>query len=351
LDFPEYDGLQIRFPPLLELLKYVQEQGFTKMQISTPGTVGLAGLLVAKTLQIETAATYHTNIPEYVENYTRDVSLEALAWKYMMLFYHAMDEVIVPSRATGKLLHKRGLRRRKILLLDRWVDIYRFHPRFRTSGYWKSYGIHDEDTVVKFIYIGRIGVEKNLQLIASAYRQLCQTRLDVHLIIVGEGPYRHEFEKSMAGLPVTFTGVLKGTELSRAIASADVKLFPSTTDTWGNAPLEAQASGLPVIVSDSGGPPELMVDGITGFKIQGRDIQGLYDAMVTLMDAPTRVRMGQMARSFAEINKVEEPFTAILDSEAYRRRLDERHSAATQDPLQLENGFDAFFSALETVES
>src|SRR5262249_30994631 len=105
LNFPEYDGLQIRFPPLLELLKYIQEEGLTKMQISTQATIGLAGLLAAKTLQIETAATYHTNIPEYVENYTRDVSLEALAWKYMMLFYHAVDEVIVPSRCTAKLLH------------------------------------------------------------------------------------------------------------------------------------------------------------------------------------------------------------------------------------------------------
>ena len=157
LDFPEYDGFQIRFPPLLELLKYLQEEGFTKMQISTPGVIGLAGLLAAKTLQIETAATYHTNIPEYVENYTRDVSLEALAWKYMMLFYHAVDEVIVPSRSTAKLLHKRGLRKRKILLLDRWVDVERFHPRHRVARYWTKYGIENDRDLVKFIYVGRIG--------------------------------------------------------------------------------------------------------------------------------------------------------------------------------------------------
>ncbi len=321
LDFPEYDGFQIRFPPLLELLKYLQEAGFTKIQISTPGTMGLAGLLAAKTLQIETAATYHTNIPEYVENYTRDVSLEALAWKYMMLFYHAVDEVVVPSRSTVKLLHKRGLRKRKILLLDRWVDVERFHPRNRTSGYWLKYGIDHEDSLVKFIYVGRIGIEKNLQLIASAYKRLCETRSDAHMIFVGEGPYRRDLEKQLAGFPVTFTGFLEGADLSRAVASADVKLFPSTTDTWGNAPLEAQASGLPVVVSNVGGPPELMVDGITGIKINGRDAQALYDAMVTLMNASTRFRMGRLARAFAEANRVDEPFTAILDSAAYRRGL------------------------------
>jgi glycosyltransferase involved in cell wall biosynthesis len=340
MDFPEYDGLQIRFPPLLELLKYLQEEGFTKIQISTPGTIGLAGLLAAKTLQIETAATYHTNIPEYVENYTRDVSLEALAWKYMMLFYHAVDEVVVPSRSTGKLLHKRGLRKRKILLLDRWVDIERFHPRNRTPGYWKKYGVDNEEQLVKFIYVGRIGVEKNLQLIAAAYRQFLTTRQDALLIIVGEGPYRRELERQLDGLPVTFTGVLEGEELARAIASADAKLFPSTTDTWGNAPLEAQASGIPVVVSDVGGPPELMLDGVTGYKIKGRDVEGLHSAMLALMDEPTRTRMGQMARTFSEINRVEEPFSAILDSEAYRRRQQERKNAADKDPLQLANEFE-----------
>src|SRR5262249_44592484 len=151
----------------------------------------------------------------------RDVSLEALAWKYMMAFYHGVDEVIVPSRSTARLLHKRGLRKRKILLLDRWVDVERFHPRHRTAGYWKKYGIENEDCLTKFIYVARIGVEKNLQLIAHAYRQLRDLRQDAHLIFVGEGPYRRELEKQLVGLPVTFTGVLKGDELSCAIASAD----------------------------------------------------------------------------------------------------------------------------------
>jgi glycosyltransferase involved in cell wall biosynthesis len=335
LDFPEYDGLQVRFPPLLDLLKYLQEEGFTKMQISTPGTIGLAGLLAAKTLQIETSATYHTNIPEYVENYTRDVSLEALAWKYMMLFYHAVDEVVVPSRATAKLLHKRGLRKRKILLLDRWVDVDRFHPRNRTAGYWKKYGIENEDALVKFVYLGRIGVEKNLKLIASAYRQLRETRPDAHLIFVGEGPYRRDLENQLSGLPVTFTGILEGGELARAIASADVKLFPSTTDTWGNAPLEAQASGLPVVVSNAGGPTELMVDGVTGLKVQGRSVDELCETMRVLMDEPTRRKMGEMARTFAEINRNDEPFTAILDSDEHRRRVQEREDVAQRNPLQL----------------
>src|SRR5262249_61609797 len=88
----------------------------------------------------------------------------------------------------------------------------------------------------------------------------------------------------------------------------------------GIARLEAQASGLPVVVSDMGGPQELMVDGVTGFKVSGRDVAGLHRAMVELMDRETRERMGRAAREFVESNRVDEPFTAILDSQAYRRR-------------------------------
>jgi glycosyltransferase involved in cell wall biosynthesis len=318
LGMPQYDGLQVRVPPFLELLKFLQEAGFTKMQISTPGTVGLAGLLAAKILQIETASTYHTSFPEYVENYTRDISLEALAWKYMILFYHSVDEVVVPSRFIAGLLHARGLRKRKLLVLDRWVDVDQFHPRHRVEGWWRRHQVPDD--VVKFVYVGRLGVEKNLATLAAAYRRLCAGHRSVHLCVIGDGPYRAELSRLLEGLPATFTGFLKGQELAQALASCDAMLFPSTTDTWGNAPLEAQACGLPVVVSDMGGPQELMQEGITGFKVSGRDVQGLHDAMVALLDEPARTRMGAAARAFAEHGRIDRPFSAILDSEEFRTR-------------------------------
>jgi len=317
---PEYRELQIRAMSFLEFLRFAQEGGFTKVQISTPGPVGALGLLAAKILGLETSSTYHTNFPEYVEEYTRDVSLEALAWKYMILFYHSVDEVVVPSKFIARLLHRRGLRNRKLLVLDRWVDLARFHPRYRTPGFWKRFGLADEDRSVKFVYVGRLGAEKNLELLADAFRQLCVERADAHLLIVGGGPFRERLEALLGGLPVTFTGYLTGEDLSRALASADAKLFPSTTDTWGNAPLEAQASGIPVVVSDRGGPQELMEHELTGFRVAGGDPKALLEAMRRLMDRETRERMGREARAFAEANDVREPYSAILDTETYRRR-------------------------------
>jgi glycosyltransferase involved in cell wall biosynthesis len=335
VDLPEYEALKLRVPPFLELLKLLQESGFTKMQISTPGPVGIAGLLAAKLLQIETSSTYHTSFPEYVENYTRDISLEALTWKYMLLFYHSVDEVVVPSKFIARQLHERGLRNRKLLILDRWVDTERFSPAHRTPGFWRRHGLAD-DAVVKFVHVGRVGAEKNLGLLADAFLQLWQRHPRVHLFVVGDGPFRPELQRRLHGAPATFTGFLGGEDLSRAYASSDVKVFPSTTDTWGNAPLEAQASGLPVVVSDRGGPHELMVDGVTGLRIAMHEPGALLAAMERLLDVDLRERLGQEARRFVERNRIEEPFSAILDADGHRQRVKRQKQGEGPQPAVVE---------------
>jgi glycosyltransferase involved in cell wall biosynthesis/predicted metal-dependent phosphoesterase TrpH len=354
IDCPEYDGLKIRIPPLLDVLRFLQEGSYTKVHVSTPGPVGLAGLAAAKVLQVETAATYHTSFPEYVENYTQDIALEEFAWKYMLVFYHMVDEVLVPSGFIAKLLHKRGLRNRKLLILDRWVDVDRFRPECRAAGNFEYLGLKDDPKIVRFVYVGRLGVEKNLALLVESFRMLCQIRSNVQFVVIGDGPYRQEMERGLAGLPVAFTGYLKGDELPRAIASCDVKLFPSTTDTWGNAPLEAQACGLPVIVSEIGGPSELMEPEVTGIRVGGRDAAELTAAMDRMMDADRRRSMGLAARAFSEANRVDEPFTAVFDSDAYRRKVAEAKAAAGEAPrvpisTQVFDLATSFEQAFETV--
>ena len=335
IDCPEYDGLQLRLPPLLEVLRFLQEGSFTKVQISTPGPIGIAGLACAKVLQLETAATYHTSFPEYVESYTHDIALEGLAWKYVLGFYNLVDEVLVPSRYVAKLLHRRGLRNRKLLILDRWVDVDRFRPELRTADAFSRFGLIDEPGTVRFVYLGRLSVEKNLAMVAEAFRALAAVRSNVQLVIIGDGPFRAELTRLLDGLPVAFTGFLHGSDLPQAIASCDIKVFPSTTDTWGNAPLEAQASGVPVIVSDVGGPSELMKHNITGLKVSGRNAVELGAAMDRLMDPDLRARMGRAARAFCVENRVDEPFTAVFDSELYRRRVAEAAEAPNlSEPLE-----------------
>ena len=120
----------------------------------------------------------------------------------------------------------------------------------------------------------------------------------------------------LADVSATFTGFLHGRELAQAYASANVKVFPSTTDTWGNAVLEAQSSGLPVIVSNEGGPQELMLHEVTGLRVKSKDPAELCAAMLRLMDPALRTSFGEQARVFVEANRVDAPYSEILDFDA-----------------------------------
>jgi glycosyltransferase involved in cell wall biosynthesis len=134
---------------------------------------------------------------------------------------------------------------------------------------------------------------------------------------VGDGPYRQEMQEQMKGYPAIFTGFLTGEDLCTAYASSDVFVFPSTTDTFGNVVLEAQASGLPVIVSDEGGPKELMKDGVTGLSISSNDLDALINAMSFFVSERSLINtMGANARHFTENHSIDvsNAYSTILRS-------------------------------------
>jgi len=312
LALPEYPELQLRFPPILDMLSYVEQQGFTKIHISTPGTVGLLGLGIAKLLDIPVAATYHTDIPQYVGKLTNDQFLEDTAWNFIIWFYNQMDEVLVPSRSTRDQLAERGLAQDKIRPLPRWVDTEAFTPVRRNplflSSYWRTGRI-------VFLFVGRISKEKNLELLADTFQDVIHAGHDASLVFVGDGPYRRELELKLKSFPVLFTGFRHGEELATLYASCDVFVFPSTTDTFGNVVLEAQASGIPVIVTDEGGPKELMEPNETGIVVKANDRADLFRAMTYFLHNPALARtMGKQARRFTETRapSPDEVYSTIL---------------------------------------
>lgn len=301
---PEYPELQLHFPPVLDIIDYFDCQGFTRIHASTPGTLGLFSLFIAKLMDIPISGTYHTDIPQYVKSLTNDSFLEDVAWNYMVWFYNLMEEVMVPSSSTRTQLVEKGLVPEKVKPLPRWVDPVEFSPEKRDPDLWLRCGL---DGGLKFLYVGRLSREKNLELLANAFISLTDSGPASNLILVGDGPYRKELEEKLKGYPALFTGFLSGEELSQAYASADVFVFPSTTDTFGNVVLEAQASGLPVIVSDQGGPKELIKDGLSGFIVKANNAAALIDAMqFFLADRQVAMRMGGQARRFIEDNQPHE---------------------------------------------
>ena len=293
---PEYPELKLSFPPILDVMDYIEKGGFTRIHVSTPGTVGLLGLLISRIMDIPVAGTYHTDIPQYVRSLTNDEFLEQAAWSYMIWFYNQMEEVMVPSNGTRQQLMMRGLPEDKMKPLPRWVDTEQFTPVRRKQDFWTSRGIPEG---IRLLYVGRVSREKSLELLAETFCELIDAGFDASLVIVGDGPYRQDMETRLKEYPAFFTGYLEGEELLDGYASADLFVFPSATDTFGNVVLEAQSSGLPVIVSDAGGPKELMVNGETGMVFSagsGADLAAAIRHFLNNRDV--LAEMGRNARIF-----------------------------------------------------
>jgi len=248
-------------------------------------------------MNIPVAGTYHTDIPQYVRSLTNDEFLEQAAWSYMIWFYGQMEEVMVPSVGTREQLAARGLPPGRMKPLPRWVDTEAYSPDMRHATFWKERGAGFGRLVL--LYVGRISREKGLELLAEAFRELVDNGAAIALAVIGDGPYREEMQAALVGYPALFTGYLAGEELQRGYASADIFVFPSATDTFGNVVLEAQASGLPVIVSDAGGPRELMIDGHTGIIFKAGNAIDLVAAIRSLIRDPQRItRLSSNARRF-----------------------------------------------------
>jgi len=277
-ELPEYELQKLSFPPLLQMIDFIQREGFTELINSTPGPIGLTALLAGKMLGLRTSGIYHTDFPQYVRILTDDNFLETLTWSYMKWFYEQHDLLYVNSEGYRRAWIDRGIPAERIRILPRGLDTTLFNPTRRDPDFWQKHGIARDKTVL--LYVGRVSKEKDLDVIVHAWPKL--TRNGSALAFVGDGPYLKELRTLLP--KAAFTGYLGGIELARAYASSHVFLFPSTTDTFGNVILEALASGVPCIVSDQGGPKDLIDDGRTGFITRALDAEDFSKRMQQLTE-------------------------------------------------------------------
>jgi glycosyltransferase involved in cell wall biosynthesis len=312
-EMPEYPGMKLYYPPLLKMLDYCYREHFTHIHAATAGPIGLAAMVIARILKLPIYGTYHTALPQYVDQLTGDPAMEDIMWKYSIWYYNQMEAVYVPSRSTAEELARKGIPKEKIRFYPRGTDIRRFHPSKR-NGFFKN-RFHIAGNTVKLLYVGRVSREKNLPDLVDTYKKLIDRDPGFHLIVVGNGPYLEEMKAALEGLPVTFTGFLEGDDLAQAYASSDIFIFPSTTDTFGNVVLEAQASGLPVIVTDHGGPRENMIHGRTGFVVPAGQPDSVIEALITLTENPAlRHQMKGNARKHMEDRSFEAAYMSLWDS-------------------------------------
>lgn len=304
-ELPEYELQRLSFPPILAIVDWIARENFGEIIISTPGPVGLVALAAAKVLGLRTAGIYHTDFPQYVRILTEDSFMETLTWNYMHWFYNQLDVVWVNSEDYRRSWVERGIPAEKLRILPRGLDIELFRPTRRDPDFWRSRGLRDGELAM--LYVGRVSKEKGLDVTVAVTQRLAGWRLPVRPIFVGDGPYLAEMKKLLPD--AIFTGYLRGEDLATGYASADFFVFPSTTDTFGNVVLEAHASALPVIVSDIGGPRDLIEDGVDGYVTRAHDADQIADRVRRLVEDPAlRASMAAAARRKVESRDWQEAF-------------------------------------------
>ena len=304
-----YAGLTLQMPRVLEVQSTADRCGFDVAHLSTPGPMGLLGLILARDRGLPVVGTYPTDFPRYARDLTDDPAMAEVAWDAMRWFYGQMDRVAAPSSATRDDLIAHGLDPARVAVVGRGIDTSTFSPAHRREELRRAW---HADRPHKILYVGRVSEEKNLSCLTKAFRMLAAARRDVALTVVGDGPYLRTMRADLEGLPVTFTGFLACRELAEAYASADLFAFPSETDTFGVVLLEAQASGLPVVVSGQGGPRDCVADGMSGRILDPMTPGSLARAIDAILSAPaTHAAMREAAEAHATRFTPEASFQAF----------------------------------------
>jgi glycosyltransferase involved in cell wall biosynthesis len=331
--FPLYPQLSLSLPPIAQVLEWADRRQFDAIHVHTPGPMGLCGMLVGAMLRVPVLATYHTDFPAYVSEHTGDHRLTVAAESYMGWFYGRCQSVFSRSRSYVQSLGRSGVDPGVVHALPACVDTDAFHPGHRDPHFWMDRGIY---ATHHLLYSGRVSAEKNLGVLAEAFGRVCRTRKDVVLVIAGEGPHTDALARQMRGLPVHFLGRQDDRQLAALYANSDLLVFPSRTDTLGQVVLEAQACGLPVLVSDEGGPHEVMDDNLTGVVLPAGDVSAWANAIDKLLDdAPRRLRMSRTAPTRIARYNPGRTFEAYWDQHVQAAvAAARRHAAAAAPPPQ-----------------
>lgn len=250
------------------------------MHIATPDFLGHSALSYASRNKIPSVASLHTRFETYPRYYGM-AFLEPLFQRILARFYNRADLVLVPAKSMTTLLRAWGVDS-TIFIWSRGVDKDRFKPEHRSMEWRRSHGIADDDFVLGFF--GRLVKEKGLGVYCEVARILAKTDPSFKALIVGEGPERAWME---AQLPLgQFAGFKSGSQLGAAIASMDVFLNPSVTETFGNVTLEAFSAGVPVVAARATGAQDLIANGVDGTLIAPNDIAGYVDALRQIKASP-----------------------------------------------------------------
>ncbi len=284
--------VSLAMPPAVR--RRLADFGPTLVHVATPDLLGLQARSWATRRGIPLVGTYHTHFSSYLSYYRLSLVENALWW-YLRTFYRPFQGIYVPTDSMADVLRAHRIDHH-LKTWPRGVDTTQFNPKRRSEAWRREKGFRPNDVVVAIV--SRLVWEKGLDVFAEAVGALTISHPHTRALVVGDGPIRDDLGSRLPG--AVFTGHLEAEQLAVAYASADVFLFPSHTETFGNVTLEAMASGLPVVGADAPGSKSLIRVGKTGLLCEPGAVSAFRDATASLIEnQDRRSAMGAEARRTA----------------------------------------------------
>lgn len=279
---PYYDNYNLKTPSILKSLKLINDFEPDQIIISTPGPIGLLGLVAAKLLGIPVTGIYHTDFCGEAMHIVRDESAAKLVLEYERWFYNQMNEIRTPTNEYKRILVERDITVYNMKLLKRGIELNHFAPLSDRKRFFNNREAMKQG--VTLLYAGRVSQDKSLSILVQLYKEVVQEHPELNLVIAGNGPYLSEMKAELSSYTgVLFTGAIPRNQLPELYNAADYFVFPSVTDTFGMVILESQACGLPVIVSAYGGPQEMVAHGQNGFIVENQELESWLRCLKTAL--------------------------------------------------------------------
>lgn len=290
---PTVPEVRLGVPAWQELDMLWRENPPDLVHVATEGPLGRSAVAAAKRLGICATSDFRTRFDAYARHYAFSFLTQAVM-AYLRNFHNRFARTFVPTRELHTELRDKGFERLEII--SRGIDCAQFSPSHRSATLRESW--HAQGPVV--LSVGRLAKEKNLMLAAHAYLAIRAKLPRTRWVIVGDGPSRSMLQSLCP--EAVFCGVLEGDELARHYASADLFLFPSLTDTFGNVTLEAMASGLPVVAFRTAAAAMHIQSGVNGCTLEPGDENAfMASALALAQDLPLAQRLGHAARARAQL--------------------------------------------------
>jgi glycosyltransferase involved in cell wall biosynthesis len=254
------------------------------LHVSSPDIMCHSAVTMAQAQGLPVVASVHTLFETYPAYYGLGF-LETPLVAILRRFYNRCDALVAPTPEIAERLAGQGITR-PVNVWSRGVEHGRFNPARRSNDWRRSLGIGDDELVIGFL--GRLVLEKGLDVFAEVCAELRTRGVPFRVLVIGDGPARDQFATDVPGL--IFAGFQMGDDLGRAVASMDILLNPSVTETFGNVTLEAMAAGVPVVAANATGARTLVVDGVTGRLVPPCDIAAYADAIAAYAADPALCR-------------------------------------------------------------